>query len=56
MRPTASLANADEVNFWRPAGDRAFCALSVGEPFFFKTHHPDNRVVGGGFFSGFASP
>lgn len=48
-------SRADEVNFWRPAGDRAFRALEVGEPFFFKTHYPDNRVVGGGFFSGFAS-
>ncbi len=48
-------ARADEVNFWRPAGDRRFRALSIGEPFFFKTHHPDNKVVGGGFFSGFAS-
>jgi hypothetical protein len=48
-------SRAAEVNFWRPAGDRAFRALSVGEPFFFKTHHPENRVVGGGFFSGFAS-
>ncbi|GAA1011708.1 hypothetical protein Aple_012800 [Acrocarpospora pleiomorpha] len=28
---------------------------NVGEPFFFKTHHPHNRVVGGGFYSGFAS-
>jgi putative restriction endonuclease len=42
-----------EVNFWRPAGDRAFRALTLGEPFFFKTHMPHNRVVGGGFFSGF---
>jgi putative restriction endonuclease len=31
-----------------------FGALSVGEPFFFKTHYPDNRVVGGGFYSDFA--
>lgn len=46
---------AEEVNFWGPAGDRAFRALSVGDPFFFKTHNPDNRIVGGGFFSGFAS-
>jgi putative restriction endonuclease len=48
-------SRAEEVNFWRPAGDRALRALSVGELFFFKTHHPDNKVVGGGFFSGFAS-
>ena len=44
----------DEVNFWRPAGGRAFHAIAVGEPFFFKTHHPHNRIVGGGFYSGFA--
>jgi putative restriction endonuclease len=44
-----------EVNFWRPNGGNAFRALEVGEPFFFKTHAPHNRVVGGGFFSGFAS-
>ncbi len=49
-----TAARADEVNFWRPAGDRAFRALSIGEPFFFETHHPDNKIVGGGFFSGFA--
>lgn len=46
-------AGADEVNFWLPSG-RNFQALSIGEPFFFKTHYPDNRVVGGGFYSGFA--
>ncbi len=40
-----------EANFWRPAGDRRFGALTVGEPFFFKTHSPHNRVVGGGFYS-----
>ena len=28
-----------------------FRALAPGEPFFFKTHSPHNRVVGGGFFS-----
>ncbi len=44
-----------EVNFWRPAGGRAFRALTRGEPFFFKTHYPHNRVVGGGFYSGFAA-
>jgi putative restriction endonuclease len=49
-----------EVNFWRPGGGREFRALAVGEPFFFKTHASrrsaqPNRVVGGGFFSGFAA-
>ncbi|WP_188190823.1 HNH endonuclease [Nonomuraea sp. SYSU D8015] len=48
-RPTIT-----EVNFWRPSSGREFRALDHGEPFFFKTHHPHNRVVGGGFFSGFA--
>lgn len=50
----AARPGLNEVNFWRPAGSRAFRALAPGEPFFFKTHHPHNRVVGGGFFSGFA--
>jgi putative restriction endonuclease len=40
-----------EVNFWRPGGG-GFRALRPGEPFFFKTHAPHNRVVGGGFFGG----
>jgi putative restriction endonuclease len=44
----------NEVNFWRPGGGREFRVLTPGEPFFFKTHHPQNRVVGGGFYSGFA--
>jgi putative restriction endonuclease len=44
-----------EVNFWRPGGGREFRALTVGEPFFFKTHSPHNLIVGGGFYSGFAA-
>lgn len=51
-RPEVSMA---EVNFWRPGGGNSFRALAPGEPFFFKTHAPHNRVVGGGFFSGFAA-
>ncbi|MEW2427333.1 HNH endonuclease [Micromonospora sp. NPDC047644] len=42
----------NEVNFWRPSGG-TFRALTPGEPFLFKAHFPLNRVVGGGFFSGF---
>jgi putative restriction endonuclease len=42
-----------EVNFWRPGGG-GFQALRPGEPFFFKTHAPHSRVVGGGFFGGAA--
>jgi putative restriction endonuclease len=49
----AARPSLDEVNFWRPSGDRKFAVLTPGEPFFFKTHYPHNKVVGGGFFSGF---
>lgn len=45
----------DEVNFWRPSGARRFKSLTPGEPYFFKTHYPHNRVVGGGFYSGYAT-
>lgn len=48
----AALPGLPEVNFWQPSGTRAFRVLAPGEPFFFKTHYPHNRVVGGGFFSG----
>jgi putative restriction endonuclease len=51
----ADRPDLDEVNLWRPGGGRAFHVLAVGEPFFFKTHHPHNRVAGGGFYSGFAT-
>ena len=43
-----------EVNFWLPSARSSFKALSAGEPFLFKTHWPHNRLVGGGFFSGYA--
>lgn len=43
-----------EANFWLPSGLQAFKALSPGEPFLFKTHWPENQLVGGGFFSGYA--
>jgi putative restriction endonuclease len=39
-----------EANFWFPSTRMGFAALRPGEPFLFKTHHPENRVVGGGFF------
>jgi putative restriction endonuclease len=47
----ADRPGVTEVNFWQPSGTREFRVLAPGEPFFFKTHYPDNRVVGGGFFS-----
>jgi putative restriction endonuclease len=42
-----------EANFWLPSSSSGFRSLQVGEPFLFKTHHPHNRLVGGGFFSGY---
>ena len=50
----AARPGLTEVNFWRPGGGRGFHAVAVGEPFFFKTHYPHNRMVGGGFYSDFA--
>lgn len=45
-----------EVNFWQPSGRRRFGAIPQGAPFLFKTHYAaGNRIVGGGFFSGWAS-
>ncbi len=43
----------DEVNFWRPLATTNFRAIEPGAPFLFKLHHPDNYIVGGGFYSGF---
>ncbi len=46
-----SRSGIDEVNFWQPGGRTQFRALSVGEPFLFKLHSPDDFIVGGGFFT-----
>jgi len=43
-----------EVNFWRP-GRTPLHTLSVGEPFLFKLHSPDDYIVGGGFFLKYSS-
>ena len=47
----AARPGLQEVNFWQPSGGREFHVLAPGEPFFFKTRYPHNRMVGGGFFS-----
>jgi putative restriction endonuclease len=47
----AGRPGVTEVNFWQPSGTREFRVLAPGEPFFFKTHYPHNKLVGGGFFS-----
>jgi putative restriction endonuclease len=49
----ASRPDLSEVNFWRPSGRSGFSAIHAGEPFFFKSRAPHNRIVGGGFFSTF---
>ncbi len=47
---------ATEVNFWQPTGGRRFRAIPEGAPFFFKSHYSHgNRIVGGGFLSGWVS-
>jgi len=51
---TLKEANCDEVNFWRPNGNKNFRALDIGELFLFKLHSPRNYIVGGGFFLKFS--
>lgn len=53
-RTLAASPEIREVNFWKPGGGVGFQALASGEPFLFKTHWPHNRIVGGGYFEGFA--
>ncbi len=48
----ATRKDLSEVNFWRPTDKRRFNAISPGEFFFFKTHAPDSRIVGGGRLAG----
>jgi len=50
----AAHPQLSEVNFWRPSSKQTFRSLAQGEPFFFKSKFPQNRIVGGGFFSDFA--
>lgn len=49
-----SQPDVDEVNFWQPSGASQFRALQPGQPFLFKLHHPENFIVGGGFFAHFS--
>ncbi|MGI5163408.1 HNH endonuclease [Spirillospora sp. CA-253888] len=50
----AARPELNEVNFWRPSTPQTFRVLTAGEPFYFKSRSPENRVIGGGFYSGFA--
>lgn len=47
----SATAPHDEVNFWRPSGDRTFKALEPGELLLFKLRAPNNVIAGGGVFS-----
>jgi putative restriction endonuclease len=41
----------DEVNFWRPSGQHEHWGpIPKGSLFLFKLHHPNNFIVGGGYF------
>jgi len=46
-----SLPHLEEVNFWQPSGNHEFKALAPGELFLFKLHHPNDYIVGGGFYA-----
>jgi len=48
----AARQDLSEVNFWRPRDRRRFNAIIPGELFFFKTHAPESRIVGGGRLTG----
>jgi putative restriction endonuclease len=48
----SSQPHLKEVNFWQPSGYSRFKALTPGELFLFKLHHPFNYIVGGGIFAG----
>ncbi|RKS08186.1 putative restriction endonuclease [Nocardiopsis sp. Huas11] len=44
----------NEINFWRPSSASVFKRIELGDLFLFKTHFPQNQIVGGAVFSGFA--
>ncbi|WP_106584684.1 HNH endonuclease [Murinocardiopsis flavida] len=50
----AARPELDEINFWRPSAKTAFRVLRPGEPFYFKSHHPHNQLIGGAVYAGFA--
>jgi putative restriction endonuclease len=50
VRHLSALPELAEVNFWQPS-PHGFKALQPGEPLLFKLHHPENFIVGGGFFA-----
>src|SRR3990167_739509 len=54
FRHLSALSGVDEVNFWKPASQKAFRALTLGELLLFKLHAPQNFVVGGGVFTHFS--
>jgi putative restriction endonuclease len=53
-RTLAAQPEVREVNFWKPGGQGGFKALLPGEPFLFKTKWDHNKIIGGGYFQGYA--
>lgn len=50
----AERPHLTEANFWLPSGGpRNFAAIRPEEPFLFKTHHPHDRLVGGGILASY---
>ncbi|RZK27642.1 MAG: HNH endonuclease, partial [Hymenobacter sp.] len=40
----------EDVNFWKPLGDKSFGAVPQGAPFLFKLRKPEHAIVGVGYF------
>jgi len=41
----------DEVNFWRPRGQKALRSIGPGAPFFLRLKQPHHAIAGWGFFA-----
>ena len=51
----AAQPRLDEVNFWRPHGEKRFGAVPRGAPFLFKLRAPAKAIAGFGFLERFES-
>jgi putative restriction endonuclease len=47
----SAQSDIDEVDFWQPSGGRAFRAVPVGSPFFFRLKAPHNAIAGFGYYA-----
>jgi putative restriction endonuclease len=53
-RTLAAQPEVRESNLRKPGGEGDFKALLLGEPFHFRTKWDHNKIVGGGYFRGYA--